>query len=126
MGQLIPTLQCLLVNSRRILSGGKDVFTMCFWKINLVMTSTLNSQSAEGMFGLGLTVILNFMPALRNCLYIYIYIYIFINSSILIFFFKIKLTCRNQPTNVNRSDYSFALEKLHPGTAGNDEALFRL
>ena len=30
------------------------------------------------------------------------------------------------PTNVNRSDYSFAQEKLHPGTAGNDEALFRL
>ena len=30
------------------------------------------------------------------------------------------------PTNINRSDYSFALEKLHPGTAGNDKALFQL
>ena len=34
--------------------------------------------------------------------------------------------CRDLPTNVNRSDYSFALEKLHPGTTGNDKALFRL
>ena len=25
-----------------------------------------------------------------------------------------KLDCRDRPTNVNRSDYSFALEKLHP------------
>ena len=32
---------------------------------------------------------------------------------------------RDRPTNVNRSDYSFALEKLHPGTVGNDDALFR-
>ena len=32
--------------------------------------------------------------------------------------------CRDLPTNINRSDYLFALEKLHPGTAGNDEALF--
>ena len=26
--------------------------------------------------------------------------------------------------NINRSDYSHSLEKLHPGAAGNDEALF--
>ena len=32
--------------------------------------------------------------------------------------------CRDLPTNVNRSDYSLALEKLHPGTAENDKALF--
>ena len=32
--------------------------------------------------------------------------------------------CHDQLTKINRSDYSFALEKLHPGTAGNDEALF--
>ena len=25
------------------------------------------------------------------------------------------LWCRDRPTNVNRSDYSFVLEKLHPG-----------
>ena len=34
--------------------------------------------------------------------------------------------CCDLPTNINRSDYSFALEKLHPGTARNDKALFRL
>ena len=34
--------------------------------------------------------------------------------------------CRDLPTNVNRSDYLFALEKLHPGTARNDKALFTL
>ena len=28
--------------------------------------------------------------------------------------------CRDLPINVNRSDYSLALEKLHPGTTGND------
>ena len=33
---------------------------------------------------------------------------------------------RDLPTNINRLDYLFALEKLHPGTAGNDEALFDL
>ena len=32
--------------------------------------------------------------------------------------------CCDLPANINRSDYSFVLEKLHPGTAGNDEALF--
>ena len=32
--------------------------------------------------------------------------------------------CRDLSTNVNRSDYSLALEKLHLGMAGNDEALF--
>ena len=36
----------------------------------------------------------------------------------------IKKICRDLPTNINRSDYSFALEKLHPGTAENDEAFF--
>ena len=35
-----------------------------------------------------------------------------------------EMSCRDQPTNINRSDYSFALEKLHPGTAGNDKAIF--
>ena len=38
----------------------------------------------------------------------------------------ILIPCRNRPTVINRSDYSFAQEKLQPGTAGNDEALFRL
>ena len=33
-------------------------------------------------------------------------------------------TCRDLLTNINKSDYSFAQEKLHPGTAKNDEALF--
>ena len=28
--------------------------------------------------------------------------------------------CRDLLTNINRSDHSFAQEKLHPGTAGND------
>ena len=32
-------------------------------------------------------------------------------------------SCRDLLININRSDYSFALEKLYPGTAGNDEAL---
>ena len=33
---------------------------------------------------------------------------------------KILKSCRDLTINVNRSDYSLALEKLHPGTAGND------
>ena len=32
--------------------------------------------------------------------------------------------CRDLPTDINRSDYSFALEKIYLGTAGKDEALF--
>ena len=31
---------------------------------------------------------------------------------------------RNLLTNINRSDYSHSLEKLHTGVAENDEALF--
>ncbi len=31
---------------------------------------------------------------------------------------------RDQLTNINRSDYSHSQEKLHPGTAGNDESSF--
>ena len=36
------------------------------------------------------------------------------------------LYCRDLLTNLNRSDYSLALEKLHQGTAGNDEAFSTL
>ena len=43
-----------------------------------------------------------------------------------LYIFKNYLFCRYLPTNINRSDYSFALEKLHPGMAGNDKTLFRL
>ena len=58
-----------------------------------------------------------------------------LKTSVLIDFGKIKVNqsrifrlkvnkCCDLPTNINRSDYSFALEKLHPGMAGKDEALF--
>ena len=55
---------------KNIKSRRKDVFTMCSRKINLVITSTFNSQSIEGdrMFGLGFIVFLGFMPALTNCI----------------------------------------------------------
>ena len=32
--------------------------------------------------------------------------------------------CRDLLTNINRSDYSHSLEKLHPGTVGNDDVFF--
>ena len=32
--------------------------------------------------------------------------------------------CSDLLTNINRSDYAISLEKLHPGTAENDEAFF--
>ena len=58
--------------------------------------------------------------------YIYIYIYICIQAYTHIYLHMQTYiqACRDLPTNKNRSDYSFALKKLHPGTAGNDEALF--
>ena len=41
---------------------------MCSANINLVITSTLNSQSVEGerMFGLVFTIFLGFVPSLIN------------------------------------------------------------
>ena len=50
-----------------------------------------------------------------NRVYIYIYIYIYTHTQ----------KSRDLFTNINRSDYSHSLEKLHPGTAGNDEVLLR-
>ena len=38
---------------------------------------------------------------------------------------KPEWVCCDLLRNINRSDYSLALEKLYPGTAGDDEALLR-
>ena len=59
---------------------------------------------------------------IKICIYlcIYVFIHIYIHICICIYMY----ICRGLPTNINRSEYSFTLEKLHLGTAGNDEALF--
>ena len=56
------------VFEKNIRSGCKDVFNMCSRKINLVITSTVNSQFVEcdRMSGLGFIVFLGFVPTLRN------------------------------------------------------------
>ena len=62
-------------------------------------------------------------------IYIYIYIYWLIDREIRVAFNKFPdffvQACHDLFTNIIRSDFSLALEKLHPGTAGNDEAFLR-
>ena len=59
-----------LVYLRRILNPDARMFSLCaLGKINLVTTSTLNSQSeGDRMFGLVFTNSISFVPALLNCI----------------------------------------------------------
>ena len=72
------------------------MFSLCaLGKINLVITSTLNSQSVEGdrMSGLTLSVFLGFVPALIICITLFSGFNLFVH-----------LLCRLNPQLLLRSD----------------------